>query len=384
MKITKDLSLAPLFTFDVSKETPIFNWFHYKEGYSPGLIDYCLKGRGHSEVEKILDPFCGVGTTLLRSKQLGVSSIGADSSPLAVFVSRTKCADYSEEDVDAANGFIEKLELTAEPTIKWDFELFSPRAAFPRSNYDAILSIREQIENAELPVGSANLLLLALLSILPQCSIIKKDGGVLKIDKKKSAMPAKNTFRKRVKEMISDLQNVPAVGPIPEVYLGDARELKMIENESVGITITSPPYLNNIDYSKIYGLELSLLALDKSITKQTRSGSLRSFITSDSRVDEMPPEVGEIGDRIPIIGTYFSDLEKSMKEVYRVLKPGGEFHMNVTNSVIHKTHVLVDEVLAEIGERLGFESDVIIGAERIADVRPHKVKTRESIVVMRK
>jgi hypothetical protein len=52
--------------------------------------------------------------------------------------------------------------------------------------------------------------------------------------------------------------------------------------------------------------------------------------------------------------------------------------------VIHKTHVLVDEILGEIAERIGFDAEVIVGAERIADVRPQKVKTRESMVVLRK
>jgi hypothetical protein len=45
----------------------------------------------------------------------------------------------------------------------------------------------------------------------------------------------------------------------------------------------------------------------------------------------------------------------------------------------------VDEIFAQMGERIGFsESEIVVGAERIADVRPRKVRTRESIVVMRK
>jgi len=149
--------------------------------------------------------------------------------------------------------------------------------------------------------------------------------------------------------------------------------------------ITSPPYLNNIDYSKIYGLELSLLNMSKAEAEEVRMRAVRSFIGRKMDVDAMPPEVGEIGTRIPIIGTYFRDMEGAIAEMFRVLRPGGSAYVIVSNSVIHETHVLVDEVFAEMGERLGFsESEIVIGAERIADVRPQKVKTRESMVVLRK
>jgi hypothetical protein len=47
--------------------------------------------------------------------------------------------------------------------------------------------------------------------------------------------------------------------------------------------------------------------------------------------------------------------------------------------------VLVDEVLGEIAQRIGFSDvEIAVGAERIADVRPQKVSTRESVVIMRK
>ena len=173
-------------------------------------------------------------------------------------------------------------------------------------------------------------------------------------------------------------------GPEPEVFLGDARATGF-PDESEDMIVTSPPYLNNIDYSKIYGLELSLFAMSKAAADEVRLRSVRSFIGRKMRVERMPPEVGEIGERIPIIGTYFADMEGAIAEMHRVLVPGGAAYVNVSNSVIHETHVLVDEVFAEMAQRIGFsEVEIVIGAERIADVRPAKVKTRESVVIMRK
>ena len=124
--------------------------------------------------------------------------------------------------------------------------------------------------------------------------------------------------------------------------------------------------------------------MDKMTTKETRQHALRSFITGDTKLKEVPPEVGDIGYQIPVMGAYFSDMEQVLKELHRVMKPNAACYLVVSNSVIHETHVLVDEVLGEIGERLGFDVEILVGAERIADVKPRKVKTRESSVVFRK
>ncbi|HSB47189.1 MAG TPA: DNA methyltransferase [Candidatus Bilamarchaeum sp.] len=377
MKITEKPELGPFMTFEASKEKPVHGWFWYKEGYAPEIVQYCAKDSGAKEV---IDPFCGVGTTLLACKEMGISSVGIDASPLAVFVSRAKTEDYEESDLQAAEEFIRK-PLPPAPDTAWDFELFPARAAFPRRNYGEILQLRHAIEQEEGRVR--NLLLLALLSVLPQASIVLKDGGVLKIMKDKKALPAREIFKRKVKRMARELRGRPA-GHEPEVFLGDARGLDL-EGECAGAVITSPPYLNNIDYSKIYGLELSLLAMSRAEAEQVRLRSIRSFIGRDMKVQEMPPEVGEIGSAIPIIGTYFRDMELALIEMHRVLKRGGAAYVIVSNSVIHETHVMVDEIFAEMGERIGFSGcEIAVGAERIADVRPQKVRTRESIVILRK
>lgn len=372
-------------TFELSKKKPVHGWFWYKEGFAPEIVDHAI---GNSRPNTILDPFCGVGTALLAAKQKGMDSVGVDASPLAVFISKTKTDDYSREDIEAVKAFLarklepKELSRAAEHPINWEFELFKPRAAFPKRNYGQILAIRDAIEQEE---GRArNLLLLGLLSILPQASIIVKDGGVLKIKKNKRALPAKEIFGRKMKRMLKELEERKAFGHAPRVFLGDARALD-IPSESIELVVTSPPYLNNIDYSKIYGLELSLLHMSRAEAEEVRMRAVRSFIGKKMKVQEMPPEVGEVGYKIPVIGTYFKDMEQAIVEMHRVLRTGSEAHIVVSNSVIHETHVLVDEVLAEISERVGFtDVEVIVGAERIADVRPQRIKTRESIVKIRK
>jgi len=382
MKITSEPGLGQAMTFELSKKKPFHGWFWYKEGYAPEIVEYAFQKEGTPKDSLVVDSFCGVGTTLLAAKEAGLRSFGVDSSPLAVFVSKTKTDDYSSEDIERVKEFLANaFKGRQEARVQWEFELFSPRAAFPKRHYNDILYLREKIEQEEGKVR--DLLLLALLSIIPQSSIIVKDGGVLKIDKRKRAVPVKDAFKRKVKRIISDLSE-PVVGPVPDVQLGDARRVEL-EDESADIIVTSPPYLNNIDYSKVYGLELSLLNMSKGEAEQTRKRSVRSFIVRRMDVDEMPPEVGDVGYKIPIVGTYFKDMESTMREMFRVLKPGKSAYVIVSNSVIHQTHVLVDEVLAEIGERIGFsENQIIVGSERIADVKPHKIKTRESIVLLRK
>lgn len=380
MKITNHLELGPYFTFDPSKDKPIYNWFYYKEAFSPEFVEATLDHFNIGE-GSVLDPFSGIGTTSLVAKSRGMQAYGLDASPVAVFAAGVKSREYSPEDIEAVEQFMKNIfQEKTPPNIRWEFELFKVEKAFPPANLRDMLFIREKISQVENDKAH-DLLLLALISIIPMCSFVLKDGGVLRLVKK-SVAPAKEMFKRKVKKMLKDLEN-PIQGPEPQIFLGDAREMPF-EKESMDAIITSPPYLNAIDYTKVYGLEISLLEMDAESAKKARARSMRSLISHVSDETEIPPELGETGYRIPIAGAYFSDMEKVLKESHRVMKPGAIASFVVGNSVIHETHIAVDEILAQIGERLGFETEIWVGLERIADVRPVKVKTRESAVIFRK
>lgn len=380
MQITTNLDLGKYFTFELSKELPIHRWFYYKEGFAPHFIEWALKEEKITQ-GTLLDPFCGVGTSMLTAKNHGLKALGCDVSPVAVLAARVKTESYTDEDKQEIEKKLESVLAGGQPSEEWEFELFSPRAAFPKSNYNALLSTRAAIAHIE-NEKIRNFYLLALISIIPQVGIFIKDGGVLKIDKRKMAMPVRAALKKKIRKMLSDMAHRHA-HPIPRIEQADARTLPF-EDWSADVVVTSPPYLNNVDYTKVYGLELSLLFLEKGITREIRNASLRSFITSNLPPENVPEEIGEIGYKVPVIGNYFGDLERAIAEIKRALKPQGACYLVVGNSVIYGMQVLVDELLGAIAERHGMESHIIVGAERIADVKPRRVKLRESVVVMRR
>jgi len=264
MKLTTNLELGKYFTFELSKQMPIHNWFYYKEGFAPQVVEWAIKqgvigswpvASGQMLIANsqklLLDPFCGCGTSMLTAKGAGLNAIGFDISPIAVLASQVKCENYDKNEIEGIRKFLDISKLP-EANFDWQFELFSPRAVFPRSNYNALLSLRQAIDTVE-NGKIRNLLLLTLVSIIPQVGIFIKDGGVLRIDKRKHAMPTKEAFRRKLKNMIYDLEKHAVVGEVPEISQGDARAMQVADN-SIDIIVTSPPYLNNVDYTKVYGL----------------------------------------------------------------------------------------------------------------------------------
>ena len=79
-----------------NERLPVHRWFRFKEGFSADLLRTLLETLELSESKnlRILDPFCGVGTTLLSaqelSKSIAITAIGIERNPFIHFVAHTK------------------------------------------------------------------------------------------------------------------------------------------------------------------------------------------------------------------------------------------------------------------------------------------------------
>ena len=420
-----------LVTFEDNKRTPVHNWFYYKEGYSnkiisklacdlvkENIIDLKIPtgSKGSKKRPILLDPFCGTGTTVLAGIDMGFNAIGFDITPLSVFVTKVKTQRYDILALKKAADMIVHLKFK-KPAIKWQkLKIVDINRAFNKYAREDMLFLKENIEkfymDGYFDEKARDFLMLALISIVPEVSNTVKDGGFLRIVKKRHTPPVRHKFKQKLKKMIRNFNNPQSMefqdnlqdnlqGNLPEalVDLADARSLPLAD-ESVDLVITSPPYLNMVDYTKIYVIESSLISNLTEIEK-ARSLSVRSSLGSDynvkdsaikSTVEKIIKDTSGYDFRLrsqtgvsgTIVG-YFEDMYIAAGQMYRVLKKGGAACIVIGNSCFPEGVINCDEVLAATGEELGFDVVGIWSAKkRVCPRGAVRDTARESIVILKK
>ena len=86
-------------TFRGNHRDTRYGWLRLTPAYSLNLVDELLDGV--PEGGRVLDPFCGTGTTALVSGQRGIDAVTTDINPFLIWLTMTKTATYNE--VDLAN-----------------------------------------------------------------------------------------------------------------------------------------------------------------------------------------------------------------------------------------------------------------------------------------
>jgi DNA modification methylase len=369
--------LAEWVTFVPNKEKPVHNWFYYKEGYSEELVKWAL---GEFKLEgPVLDPFCGVGTTLLACKKKGLSSIGCDVSPLAVLASKAKTRNYDLEELQ--NEFERFKQLKPKPIERVPLDP-RIRKLFYHEALETVWFYKNEIERIE-NEKNREFFLLALIDTTGRVANVIKVGGSLR-KQKKPGMPVQKLLMGKIQRMLLDLKKSgmqTETGfpqekfPEPIVLQQDARQLEL-EPESIGSAITSPPYLNKIEYTTVYKMELGIFFGEQ----ETK---LRAFM------GDAPKEpIAEFAELPLIAQAYLADLKKVLQNVFVALKPNGKAVFNIAGGCFPHGPVQSDEYLEKIAKEIGFEIEKNITARKIwchSEIRSQKTgQTKEAIVVLKK
>jgi SAM-dependent methyltransferase len=356
-----------------NKRLPIHNWFYFKEGFSRDFVVKMFEILGVKTGAKVLDPFCGSGTLLVVAKEFGLYAYGVDASPLAVFVSQVKTADYDIAALEQTAGriFSKKFRKCEIGEVSW-----LAKAAFSKYALEDIAFFREEVRSIDDP-SVRNFYTLALMNSANKVSYALKDGSYIRIAKKPHP-PLRKVFKRMVKKMIRDVKSTNYQPAKIEVYLGDARRLAFLPDEAYDVVVTSPPYLNKIEYTKVYRIEYELFFPDVKVD------ALRSYIGIDTEVDRDPfPDLN-----LPVAAkAYLRDIELSLHEIKRVCKEGARLAIVVAEGSFPDQVVPCDLLTAELAAKLGFTVDkILVAAERVVTRdRTIKIgKARESVILLQK
>jgi site-specific DNA-methyltransferase (cytosine-N4-specific) len=418
--VIRRLGLRQLVTWVPNKDIPVHRWFPYKQGFSVKLVDTFLREFRATNRDRVFDPFCGCGTTILAAKERGLGAWGLDILPVAVFVSNVKLRDRGDYDMAYLRAAINRLKDIPyrRPSISAPTDVRIIQLAYTQDTLNEILFFREEIES-EPDENVREFLLLGLMSILETVSFTSKDGQYLRLVNRE-VPPVRAALLQQLETMYADLlypahqlrlferqlpttESYGSAFPLHYVCLADARDFTDATTDYADIVMTSPPYLNRYDYSRIYSLELCLRFVNEfAELKAIRHSLLRSHIESREAPthDVQHPALLEIlqnlegrklnNPRIPImIRGYFEDMNLAIRGLYEVCRKGARLALAVGNVRFGGELVPVDLLLCDLAEAAGFRVEQIIVARYKGNSSQQmgkygRVPVRESILVWEK
>ena len=340
---------------------------------APSIVWDALPKTGRSV--NILDPMSGSGTTLVCARSLGHRAIGCDTDPLALLISRAWCVDNEPESLKVRAGLVlDKAKILAnrltyeksypkntdDETRRFINFWFDPENRRELSALTTCISrIRSQSEKTLLWCAFSRMI------------ITKKSGVSLAMDVSHSrphkvyvvaSVKPFDAFLNAVSRVVKNLpfsSNVDIFPPV-DIRRGDARALP-VKSASVDIVITSPPYLNAIDYLRGHKLSLVWMGHSISAIRTLRSGNIGTEVSKDSVSDEAIHEaMRAMADlatldkrRIGMIRRYAYDMGKVMEECARVLKRKGRAVFVIGDSSIGEVFIKNSEGLIRLADNNG-------------------------------
>jgi adenine-specific DNA methylase len=271
--------------------------------------------------DSVLDPFCGGGSVLVEARAAGRATFGADVSPVAVRVTRARCATPDEAQLTALRSRARKLAAEARaaarngplpdaPILRAVETWYAPHAL------RELECLRRGIAASE--PGVRELLEAAFSSLLIKVSWRASDTKAVR---EKHARPLGTTavlFHKRVRELARQLAELRAAVPAgtPEVQLAraDARELDM--EGSVGLVLTSPPYPSTYDYLPMQ--HLRHVWLGERVDPAREIGARRSWRKGAQQARE----------------AWYADTDRWTSNAARLLAPGGHLVVVIGDGIV--------------------------------------------------
>jgi hypothetical protein len=376
-----------MFALSLSNNTTTFTHglHRFAAKYIPQVPAWALDNfGGRSSV--VLDPFMGSGTTLVEGVIRGGKSIGIDIDPLARLIARAKTTTADHDRIG---------ELAQELAARWvapAAQLSAPMSDitnfghwFSQSQWGWVQSLRDTIVGLDCRDDEREFLLVVFSSTLRWVSNADDQSQKTYVSGTLPKTPPSVQevfwrFYGRAVEGLADLnrkRHSEAVVIIPE--LADATDLGLAP-DSVDLAVTSPPYLDSVDYPYNMMLEYFWIGPLIGVPDRKTFNALRRRpigaknptertvlpVALDGliKLDVMPPT------RRVAAATYFSLMEQHFHEVARALKPAARYVFVVGNSQSLVDVVPLHDAFVRLAGAAGLELERAFGYR----IRRHYMK----------
>jgi len=386
--------------FSVNKSLPIHRWVPWIAGFSSdlvvGALTKYLDGSG-----TVLDPFAGVGTTLVEAVLHGHNTVGFEINPYAALASELKAdAQLVEtavlrEESRRFQQFYQTACSTNHLPRSSRPKGFRTRSAFysPQVLQKVLITwdFIETVQDARL----RDLFRLAFASTMVRYSNYSYEPSLgRRVSAGKSEIedfPVGETILAKLAEMAEDIawfKNRLPAGSRPDIrVICDSffQYREYLAPDSVDLIITSPPYLNNYHYIRntrpqLYWLGYAQRPGDLKHLEQANFGKYWQTVRAGAPVSlafSLPGS--DLSERLDLLreanagkgvyggegwanyaASYFNDCYEFALGIKYALAPGGTALIVIGNSILQGVLISTDQYFGQIAESVGLQ---LVGIE---------------------
>jgi len=381
--------------FASNKSTPVHRWVPWIAGFSRQFVHEAVGRYLDGKTGVVVDPFAGVGTTLVEALLAGHSAVGFEINPYAALACRTKVTAYEigqgrfRKTIDdfrrhyaVATDVSYSPKSSVPPGFKTRVPFYSPDVL---RKVLAVVDFIEEMDESPL----RDVFRLAFAATMISCSNYSYEPslGTRAAAGKKDVQdfPVGEAILQKLREIRTDSlwMRERVNGQMPEATVYNESFFEggnRIEAGSVDLLITSPPYLNNYHYVRntrpqLYWLGLVGTPGDLRRLEIENFGKYWQTVRDLDHVDFAPelidPRIREciekIRSRNPDRGvyggrgwanyatSYFNDCVRFLKTSKRMLKRRATTLVVIGNNIIQGVTIPTDRFLGSIASSIGFD-----------------------------
>lgn len=421
--------------FAQNKILPIHRWVPWIAGFSRDFVQNALR-RFAPPRGVILDPFAGVGTTLIEASLAGYDAIGFEINPYAALASQMK-AEAARMSVSQIRAEVARFQRFYQKCLTTDYMPlnaspagFKTRAPFYSPDVlRKVLIVHDFLDT----VNDANLqslFRLAFAATMVRYSNYSYEPSLgRRVSSGKAEIldyPVGAAIADKLQEMADDIVWLQARDEPTGQHIQVNNESffqyrQHLAPDSVDMIITSPPYLNNYHYNRntrphLFWLGYAQRPSDLKALEQGNFGQYWQTVCDGATVDldfalpasDLAACIAEVRACNPHKGiyggngwanyaaTYFNDCRRFAQGIQYALKPGGTALVVLGNSILQGVFMPTDRYFGEIAASVGLTLEGIevpratrVGNSLIqSNVRVGKAQAKhqlyEAIVILRK
>jgi len=287
----------------------------YRACFKPQLPGFFIK-RLTKPGDRVLDPFMGRGTTPVEAALMGRVPLGNDINPLSVLLTRPRLNVPSYQAVQQA---LAAIDWTADTEVNEQLLAFYHPETLRRLCVLRDYLLRHAPLDDQTPDSALDWIRMVAINrltghsagffsvySLPPNQAVSVERQLRINEQRRQTPPVRDLtaiILKKTRSLLRD--GVPRPARDHGLFVGSASNIAPIADGSVALTVTSPPFLDVVQYADdnwlrcwFAGIDSANVAISMHRTEQAWEAMVRSVLTEQARVlrvgGHLAFEVGEV------------------------------------------------------------------------------------------